>query len=549
MSTLRTSSFIFGYLLIAVFLMACDRQIDKTTSAPALPEVSIAVPGNTPYLYLSEGLSETARQILLRSGAPFVSGMSGAEIKRDADMSQALTRLLDGFESVIAEAEDDEDIYTLFGLKSAGYTLVYGLDWVPVMRIEIDDPNKAVESIEQMAEMGRFSWNVLGEGKRAYRIDEMEMLVGINNENLTLSFYPVRFAPEWRQRVFEPLEKTETGKASEMLSDIATRHGLSAYGLGWFDPARMMERYFNSDSDMMVTLRNENHQDLDQEKRCYEQLDAAMEPFGKIAFGLQQVSEQQVSTRLVMELDATVYTLLNAATGKVPGKGYMESAMFSVRSGLDSGAFVREGRKYLQTVADKELSACGQTRNGGKLIDKRDLAKPLPPMATSFRGLALYLSDYEKEAEQGSGLMLLGFEKPQMLWGMVSMFVPGLAELPLQDNGEPVRVDQFGSMAPHVNTEQGMHLAMNSDYIGLAAGADASAQLADLMKARSDERALLIVEYNLPALQQAGALKEMLHATAMREQLNRDLAGFGLTRYKMHPENNALYLDYKQDLK
>jgi hypothetical protein len=101
----------------------------------------------------------------------------------------------------------------------------------------------------------------------------------------------------------------------------------------------------------------------------------------------------------------------------------------------------------------------------------------MPPMVNNLLGLRLRLDEVDPDGdyEKSKGLLALHVDQPEMFTGMASMMVPGLEELDLASQSDPVRIPQevlrINDVVVHALTgDQAIGMSLGEDYAGNLAG-------------------------------------------------------------------------------
>ncbi|MEO0996465.1 MAG: hypothetical protein AAFX58_03005, partial [Pseudomonadota bacterium] len=222
-------------------------------------------------------------------------------------------------------------------------------------------------------------------------------------------------------------------------------------------------------------------------------------------FGYRNMTPALFDGHGILKLRGDIAADLAGVTAPVPGLGGEMGGVFTYGMGMDLrklAAFAEARIAAIQADPYECEQLAGLNLQAASV--QQSLNAPIPPMVYNVKGLLLKLDDLSGFM-QGVGFApqsppdfraLLAVEGAGALYMLGASFVPGLAELNLEPNGETVELPP-GTLP---NVGKPAYVAMNESAIALGMGEKAAAGLGDMLSAPpSGDEPLMALSYDLKA--------------------------------------------------
>lgn len=457
------------------------------------------VPADTPYLLAKVGAPpdeladrlETSfdatlaayRQTMLDAAAAAADGEGGAA---DGPPAAALTAMA--------------ELMSLDAMHEAGLTrdstmVLYGAGLLPVLRLTLSEGHGFEAALERiMAAHGveLTAAAIEGEPYRYLDLDEARLVLRVSAREVMVSLVPAALSETELSTVLGITMPARTVAGSGTLREVADRYGFVPYYAGYIDLDRIAAVFLDEPSGIDAELLELAGYDASElGDTCRSELRAMAGVAPRVVLGYTALSAESLSTNTVLELREDVAADLVGLGGAVPGLGVPHDALFAFGMGIDLAAArdFLSARSAALEVDPYECELLAGMQSG--MLENREALDRVPALAYGFRGFLAVVDDVNG-LDTASGPMpadidarvLVATQNAPALFGMGAMFVPELAALNLEPDGEPVAVNVPPQAGVPIETA---YVALTDAAIGLAVGDEAEARLTALLGAPAAE--------------------------------------------------------------
>ena len=497
-----------SFFLLA--LNACKKEqeaADKpaVTATKSSAQIFDFVPADTPYLFGNlEMIPDETLDFFMAKFQPLLDQAQGA-ISKSLESAKA--------EQAEAEADteagDDADYPTFeghklvyswlqeldgklsrdgieeLGFKMPAHQIVYGIGPFPVMRLEIGDGDAIRAMVQRVMERAEMPLQDQQFGDQSYwrvAMDKINMLVSVQDNELAIALVP----PSLNDAVLPNVLGTETPadvlNASTVLKQLNSENDYLPYGSGYLDVARFVEIMTDDPTPAANAFRSLAELDFStMEPECRAEFNGFAQILTRLETGYTELDKSGMGMAFTADLENQLASELAGLTAENGVFSSDPGGVMSVAFGIN----IPKVREWLLAKADQHVAAPYKCSSLADLNNQwqtmqAQLNRPLPPFVGNLTGLRIRLDDLDMQGampNSGKGLVALSTSNPEMLVGMAQMFLPSLAGLTLEPNGEPQPLPLDGMPVP---VDQA-YIAMNSDSIGIAMGEGMAGELGNFI--------------------------------------------------------------------
>lgn len=468
-------------LLIALFMLAaCDKA--TPTTKPDHPPVGdfpdspllAYVPADTPYVFATfKPISPEYIHKIVEVFGPIYHRAFDTYMATTPEGSQEAATFFELLGDLNAKRFDE------LGLSVTARFAAYGLsNGYPVMRVEIANGDRFIAFMQKVADRyhrqlpaptQRGAWKLW---RAPLRDNGWSWVMAIGQKEVVMSAAPAdQLDAELPMILGE--KKPATSLTTRQMHDLATRDGFTGQGLGYADLQRVSALA-----------------DHDRSPECRDAIAKLFAHVPRFAFGYRDLTANQTSAGMVIELAPDVLGPLRAVTGSLAGLDRLTSAhpAMAFAAAGDIGK-ARALLPAIATAADDLGKRCETPELAGVADKLRTAATaPLPPFLDGVHG-GMFVLDQAKLSggipEKFDGYAVLHADHVADIVKLLAAKVPGL-DLPL--DGKAHVIPAAGM--PTVNA------AATADTLAIGVGAD-SGKVTDLLGGKSAPAplALMIFDY------------------------------------------------------
>jgi len=388
------------------------------------------------------------------------------------------------------------------GLRDAGIGrdalfAIYGDGILPVIRIgvsEIDKFEATIARLESQANEKFLVGELAGQSYRYRDFDELRLVISTFGKDAVIAVVPAGIGDE---RLAQTLGIEKPGNSlagSKVLAEISREYGFTDHFVSFVDVERVAATFTGDPSgknaDLLELL---GMSDDDTPPECRTEIGELAAVAPRVVMGYTAVNTEILETGMVVELREDIASGMASLPSSVPGLGLDVGGLFSFGFSIDMMAARNFYEARLDALeADPFECELFADVNASVATGREALAKPLPPVAYSFRGMLANVTNIEgmdmgtqKPPESIDASILVAIENAQDLVMMAAMMSPEVAALNLLPDGKAKMLDlpQLAAIAEQAFaalSENGLSIAL-----GEGAASEAEAMLsADTSPAR-----------------------------------------------------------------
>lgn len=414
------------------------------------------------------------------------------------------------------------------GFKGSTHAAVYGIGLLPVLRLQLADPDAlraTIARVEAKAGAKLPTANLGGQDYWSLTLEKVQLLFAVSGKQLVLSVAPATISDELRKQLLGITRPAKT-LDPEVLVALNKRHGYTPQGSGYVDIARLMDFYTNEADpvrrELAQALPGDALQKVD--PVCKTELGQIASRFPRMSLGYTELDTKRMTLHAQLDMDAALAKDFTAAWSAAPGTGGKAEGLLDFSLSLPVLKQKAFWLKQAKAVTDQPY-ACPDLAdlNDAFANLKKSLDTTIPPPASDLTGLRVSLSKLEfksdKEAPDYAGKLLVALTNPAGAVAMGQLALAPLKDLKLMPDGKPVALP--ADLAPAQLPP--MFAAMNSSALALSAGAGEEAGLSAYLDAPAANKVVFLRTYfsgNLYA--QFGSMMEKF-AMFLPEEQRADL--------------------------
>ena len=488
----RTLTLIAGS---ALFLAACD-QATVAVKENTNPLLAYA-PADTAYVFAD--LETTPKEITdayLARFQPALDVISEKVTSFQADyesgnyegnqMAELATAVLDELGGSLS-ADNLENL----GISLQANHVVYAMGIFPVIRIELDDAQKLRDAIGRIETTMGFEipeetlngttyWHVSEEGQ------PVGVYIAILDQQLALSVFPVNAEDSLLAAFLGQEMPAQSMASTNALAIMNHDKGYTDYGSGIIDLQKLADEFLNTDSDTRSYIGPEMAQELPAlDEVCTAEIRAMVAKAPRMTAGTTKLTANEIAMRYELEIENSLAGSLASLVSDTPvavDGDQLLSASLAIRIGK-LRSFVFEKVNAIVTTPYECEMLQDLNKNATELVTQLNV--PMPPMINNLMGARILVEDFNPATQppEGTGLIALHVDKPEMFVGMATMMVPGFEGLDLANQKNPVRIPE------EMLHMEGLEVSalMGDSAIGASIGEQQSKKLKAFMAAKPQD--------------------------------------------------------------
>ena len=400
---------------------------------------------------------------------------------------------------------NSEQIIKTFGLGETVRSYAYTLGLLPVLKIEIANP----QAIWDLLDKHELETGFLHEEAtfkdityRSYRVTspeekiQIDLIIAQKDGFLTITLNTESLGSESLLAIALGFDTpSESLSDSGTISDIVNKHQLTQQGVGFLNHVAIIEGITGTKdsllAEQLTTLSKESNSqpfEILQSQVCQQEFSTIAHHWPRTAFGYTQMDatakEATIGMSYIIESKSTVILdALKSLRGFIPSYAQdFENNIASVSLGFDVSQLSSSLTAIwndLQTPAyqcEPLRMIQAQVSEAGQSIGVLGMATN---MAAGVKGVSAALFNYEvSEGLDGkplldslNGLLSLHADNPEMIFNSVKMFSPELQNIQLTANGEEVALNKLIPIDPALNINpkaviKGNHLVIYNGELG-----------------------------------------------------------------------------------
>ncbi|WP_144210911.1 hypothetical protein [Shewanella donghaensis] len=473
------------------------------------------------------------------------------------------------YKSYLVSFENPDVFLKTFGLDANIQSYTYTLGALPVFKVQVADEQAIWNVLDKATEESGLSYKsetIKGLEYRAYSLIEddesIDLVVAQKNGWLTVTLNTSFNKPELLETALGLTKVDNPISDSGIIADITTSHGFLSDSVSFINHVELVKGLTSSDGNMLAKqlaklgeLDGSGSDPFAEFKtaECQSELSSIASNWPRTVMGLKSFDvtrqEAKFDAEVVIESkNQVILGAFNKMRGFIPSfsNGLTDNAM-SLAFGIDVAQLapaLTEVWQDLQTPSYQcEALAQMQYEISGQ---NPAMLGMMTGMANGVKGMSATIIDFSLTDENGEpgfkhldALISLSAENPEMLLNMVKPFVPQLAQVQLEKNGDPIDVSPLLMLPPSMGISAKM--AIKDHHIVIYSGdkgEDLANELAKeplvangLTSMSIDYQKVLTPVFKLieDSGEEVPEELEMLKDYDMRMQLNFDITDKGIS--------------------
>lgn len=413
-----------------------------------------------------------------------------------------VTDFIDSLEQEFADKTPAEAIAHL-GFAPGGLGALYGVGLVPVVRVQLSEPDSLRGFIERMQQAAGVKLEVGQIDQHSYWISPtaevpVQMLMAIIDRQLILSVAP-RAAEPGVLRALLGLERPASSMAdSDALQQHAKSAGLLPYFSGYLDSSRLLDAWLKAGDPVHAAFRDalKIAEAEAPEPACMADWRRLTKAWPGISMGYTRYDADGNTLVAVLRSHPDIASQLVKLRAPMPGAGLADdTAMMDLGVSLSLNQLPTVATALATSITSQPFG-CAAFAGLNQSADEAKTGINNPAVyaaAPVFSGLHLFVDELQiapdMQEPTGSGVLVLGSDNPDALLGMLRNAAPPFANF---DFGQPGEVVALPAL-PGVPANLPLYASRSDKLIGLAFGESAKASLPARMRTSAEHQPLLQV--------------------------------------------------------
>ena len=426
-----------------------------------------------------------------------------AESKPDAGLAP---RLLDALADEL-EGRRTREVLAAAGLAPTSRMALYGLGMVPVLRLELADPDAFRALVARLEQKTGETLPTAAVGEQPYwRLPlphaPLEGVGAIVDTHLVLSLAPAGASTEALSALLG-LERPEPSLiGSEQLDSLSERFGYQPGLVGFIDTGRVLATLSGESTPLeqtFLTAFGIEKPRLD--ATCQDEYRQLVALWPRASFGYTRLDSDAVAVRAVLETAPGLAQDLMTLRAPMPALGAVDAdTAFNLGLSFNLDALPALVNKRAGAVASAPFQCPSLTwLNEGATQARSSINNPgLYAMAPVFRGFHAIIEDFalgpDMKPTALSGALVIGSANPQSLVSMAAMAVPQVAQMGLTPDGsvKPLALPPL----PDLDLEIPAFASMTDTLLGIGFGPGADERLPGYMQVDAGRQPLMVLGYS-----------------------------------------------------
>jgi hypothetical protein len=294
--------------------------------------------------------------------------------------------------------------------------------------------------------------------------------------------------------------------------------GYTGYGSGFIDMQKLADEFLAADSATRSYFGPEIVQEFPAlDEVCTAEIRSLVAKAPRMTAGTTKLTADEIGMRYELEIENSLAASLAGLVSDTPvaiDGDHLLSGSLAIQVGK-LRSFVLEKVTAIATTPYQCEILQELNQNATEMMTQLNI--PMPPMVNNLMGARILLEDFDPTTQppEGTGLVALHVDKPEMFVGMASMMVPGFDNLDLANQKEPVEIP-----AELLHME-GIEVSalMGDSAIGVSVGAGQSKGLKAFLAAEpQDNGTFFSVSYDMA--------RQMEIQERMAEKYNFDASAY-----------------------
>jgi hypothetical protein len=407
------------------------------------------------------------------------------------------------YNSYMTSLTKPDQLLSTFGLSDEVQGYVYTLGALPVMKVQIANPQAfwaVLDKAEQESGLRHEKRQLHGVEYRAWLLsdseatDRNELIVAWKDGMVTATINTSRQEPVLLEMALGLKKAPQSLAASGAIPEIIKTHGFLDDSVTFINHVEIIKALTSTDGNLLAkqlgTLFADEGEDPFTELKspvCQTELTGIAANWPRTVMGLNALSVQQnestlESTLTVESRNQVVLSALQKIRGFIPSyaSGF-DDHILAMGLGVNVGGLASGVGEIWSDSLTPEYQCAPLARMQGSLSEMNPAAiGMLTGMGEGVRGLGLALIDYklgqqneEPFVENLDAIISLSADNPELLFNMLKPMLPMLENVKLEQGAKPVDLSQLLMLPPMLGFKpmlslQGQHIVIHSGDKGSA---------------------------------------------------------------------------------
>jgi hypothetical protein len=465
-------------------------------SKPDVPAYFAEIPADTPYVLAgTEPIPEDEVDDFINSLKNLLD-TAGPQFDVE-DTPSGPSEILQAMAVEAARAVADEGPAAL-GVDSSPYFGIWGLGTLPVVRVSLSDTEAFwgfVDDTESKLEVESIEEKIGGASVRRFFDDrDTEAVVLTRDDAAYLTIVPDDARTAMMRYLTGEKRPSSSLAASGAMSTLRETYGFEPATYGYVDIAGLVKTGLGVEQPEGVTkevLGALGDIPEPASEVCREEITELTEVAPRLVVGSTDVQGDSFSSLIGVEMSDAAVDDLQAIQGRIPGvsNSMFGTSMASLGFGVDLESVKRLTEERAAELREdpyqcerlEPLNQGAERAGETQFIDPAWLAK--------LTGFALMIDSLEfgpsfQDVESIAAVGLIASPEVRTIFSQLRMFVPGLANLEVSDDGTPVYLERLSKQSDRLKSP---HFALTPETLGASIGEKMASKLEDVMKSRHTE--------------------------------------------------------------
>nr|WP_254620234.1 hypothetical protein [Vibrio metschnikovii] len=491
---------------------------------------------------------------------------------RELTAEQAfIIQYLDGY---LQSAVDKQTLKTYLGTPDNIKPVMYTLGLVPVYKLQLENSDAFWRTISQVEQETGATYQAGQFGEvtyRRYRLTEEEdedigLIIAVGNQVATFTLDLPMLGEENPLKLALGIEKPQLSFAqSDRFSELKTKYGQQYSNYAYLDHQAIIQGLTQPASNRIArqleVLQQQTSEPFLDEIRhpnCQTELAAIARNWPRTV-GLAEYSmhngQAAIKGKLVIEShNQVLINALKAIRGFLPEVTDPTERIFSIGLGLDVSKLATSVGSIWNDLRQPSYS-CDFLADFQQSLGDENPATMLSlgaSMLGSVKGMHFALNDLTLDTEHPFGpqwdkldfLFTLSANQPENLLLSAQMFVPELAQLTLEANGEPIDLSTLVSAETGIQTP--LFARLNDKHLALYSGAQSVTSAEAILKQPLTAKGLFQFDVNMPRFMEAMRLAAEFSGEELPEELMHESTSNVITQFVIDINDSGITVDYHQ---
>lgn len=478
------------------------------TTAPVAADAPLNfVPADSPYVFAN--IEPLPPEVIAQWQRQFadVKGLYAAQLDHYRELAKAagsedktLDAMVEALDKEFGQLKPSEYAPHI-GISPQAHAALYGLGLLPVLRIELAEPEKFRGFVTRMeTAAGAPIPTAEVEGQKYWSFTSadapLQGVVAIVGTHLVASLAPREATAPVLRQILGMDRPAQSAAAAGTLTALNDQYGFKPFFTGYFDTRRILAAATAAPGPIEAEfLKALGTPKTELDPVCKAEFESIAAAWPRLLVGYRKFDASSAEVLSVLETNTEIAQALMKLRAPMPGLSAVKpDSLFNMGMSLKLAALP----EVVAGFADKTAAnpwQCPMLADLNKAFAdaKTQVANPAMFMAVPvFHGFHVTLDTLDIGAAggvpTGTGVLVIGSDNPETLLGMAKGFVPEVANLKLTPGGEPQ------PLTPPAGTPltEPLHVAMGERTLAISVGAGKEAELKQHLTSDPQQMPLLV---------------------------------------------------------